>query len=238
MEYTLLDFQMKPCETTYPELPSNIVRHSFDLLKDIPSRQDWVGYFDLVHQSHMAVSFTYEQWSTVLGDYFKLLKPGGYLQLLEIDFHQVSGRRWGMWAMNWLCKLGAMRKINIEIVANLPQLLKDTGFTLLCEDRKEPRFAETFPEEPILNAPAQWYIDSTWVMCIKAYELGFIKEEEWAEFQTGVRKEAQTLKDTTNIPAVMYLAQVSSFVYIVSRLHDSRLRQDFVLFGYSQKPLL
>ncbi|RUS21692.1 S-adenosyl-L-methionine-dependent methyltransferase [Endogone sp. FLAS-F59071] len=41
--------------------------------------------FDFVFQRTMAMSFTKEQWATVMKEILRVLKPGGWIQLVECD---------------------------------------------------------------------------------------------------------------------------------------------------------
>jgi len=71
--------------STYPgllDLPSNVKLLKQDILSPWP--EDWKGTFDFVHQRHtMASAGSFEQAIKVTRSLFELLKPGGWLQLVD-----------------------------------------------------------------------------------------------------------------------------------------------------------
>ena len=171
----------------------------------------------------MVAAFTSEQWRKVLGDYFKLLKPGGYLQLLEFDSQNIKYGPWGTWARRWFFELSRKRNINLNIAADLPRLLEELGFTLISRDKREPTFPTIYRNEPMPNAFAQWYINTCSALSSKARQLYLGTQEEWAEFQQGIKKEATELKDSKDVistPIFVFVAQVR----MLSPLHQYKAR--------------
>ena len=99
-EFTLLDFNINLCKWAYPTLPNNIRLHSFNILEDFAMHPEWADRFDLVHQRLMFFAFTPEQWPNVLQSYFRVTKPGGYIQLFEYNPDYANRSPWLEWATN------------------------------------------------------------------------------------------------------------------------------------------
>ncbi len=57
--------------------------------------EEWKGQFDLVHQRLLLAALRSEQWPVVLSEMYRVLKPGGAVQLVEFDLSPKSkARRW------------------------------------------------------------------------------------------------------------------------------------------------
>ncbi|KLO13589.1 S-adenosyl-L-methionine-dependent methyltransferase [Schizopora paradoxa] len=77
---------------------ADISDKSFPPPNDVPSNahfsvapatalpHEWDGYFDVVHQRYVANALRASDWKTALSEFHRVLKPGGALQLVEIDF--------------------------------------------------------------------------------------------------------------------------------------------------------
>jgi len=81
----------------------------------------------------MVCAFTEDAWNSNISCFYRCLKPGGVLQLLEIDVLRVISEdlstppettRW-MKALTELCH---SRNIGPEAIVNIPGILKKTGF--------------------------------------------------------------------------------------------------------------
>ncbi|KAE8143894.1 S-adenosyl-L-methionine-dependent methyltransferase [Aspergillus pseudotamarii] len=64
-------------------LPSNIRTLVWDIKTDPP--EDLIGVYDIVHIRHFTLVLIEEELENVLTRLLKLLKPGGYLQWVEVD---------------------------------------------------------------------------------------------------------------------------------------------------------
>lgn len=64
-------------------LPSNCQLRVCNALNGLSEFPD--GSFDVIHIRFMVLSFTGEEYPQVVKDCWRLLKPGGYLEILETD---------------------------------------------------------------------------------------------------------------------------------------------------------
>lgn len=70
------------------DLPSNFHFYGQDICKPWP--ESWQGTFDLVHQRTVLVNARKMPLQDVLSPMARLLKPGGWIQLMEGDFADVE----------------------------------------------------------------------------------------------------------------------------------------------------
>ncbi|EJD00022.1 uncharacterized protein FOMMEDRAFT_53200, partial [Fomitiporia mediterranea MF3/22] len=124
------------------EVPGNVKLHVVSSM-DMPA--EWTNTFTLVHQRLLVAAFTAEQWSKDLAEMFRVLKPGGTIQLMEIC-------NYGSLHVP-LEKLPATKKVDELIIATLnhknllgkacgralPRMLEETGFSdVQVEDHQLP----------------------------------------------------------------------------------------------------
>ena len=215
MRFTLLDNNINICNTAYPELPANFTAESYDINQGISNHKDWANHFEIIHQRLMIAAFTSDQWQKVLKDYYRALKPGGYLQLLEIDVGNIVGGPSATWGRELFFKLAAKKNINLNITADLSQFVEEAGFKLFKQDRREPPFTEVRKERnepPSENNFLKWYVATSSAVPGNAHKLGFISDDEWAQFQEDIEKEALEMKVHATMPAVLIIAQVVSIL--------------------------
>ncbi|KAI8064274.1 S-adenosyl-L-methionine-dependent methyltransferase, partial [Gilbertella persicaria] len=61
--------------------PSNTFFSQHDILNGLPFPNE---YFDYIHMRHVYTCFSEEDWTTVMNEIKRLLKPGGYIELREL----------------------------------------------------------------------------------------------------------------------------------------------------------
>ncbi|KAG9302569.1 hypothetical protein G9A89_007273 [Geosiphon pyriformis] len=73
-------------DPTFPNegKPSNAAFIECNVLDGIPFPENT---FDCVHQSGMLSTYTGSQWGIVLREMVRVIKPGGYLEIAELDFN-------------------------------------------------------------------------------------------------------------------------------------------------------
>jgi hypothetical protein len=63
---------------------SGITLHSQNITKPFPAA--WDNTFDVIHQRLLVWGLKTADWSNAINNYMAILKPGGYLHLVEIEF--------------------------------------------------------------------------------------------------------------------------------------------------------
>ncbi|KZT60178.1 S-adenosyl-L-methionine-dependent methyltransferase [Calocera cornea HHB12733] len=98
---------------------------------DLPS--EWTSKFVYVHQRLMVLAFTHDAWKKCISDFFRILKPGGWVRLEEYDGVRVFDgyrepsplyRRF----LQGLSVLGEKRGIASDNLLKITGLMKDAGF--------------------------------------------------------------------------------------------------------------
>jgi len=78
-------------ENLFPQpstLPPNL-HFQVQSVLDLP--KEWTNKFDLVHQRLLLLGLRDAEWRKALGEINRVLKPGGWFQMLEIDEWEQSG---------------------------------------------------------------------------------------------------------------------------------------------------
>ncbi|KZP00124.1 S-adenosyl-L-methionine-dependent methyltransferase [Calocera viscosa TUFC12733] len=98
---------------------------------DLPG--EWTGKFAFIFQRLMVVAFTEDAWKRAITGFYRVLRPGGRLQLVEVDLLRVlypeaitppQTARW----LEGVRSLCGMRGVKPQTIAEIPELLKDAGF--------------------------------------------------------------------------------------------------------------
>lgn len=214
VHFTLLDYNIDLCKSVYPTLPANVDLQSFNLLTDFALHPEWTNSYDAVYQRLMCAALTAPQWSSLLRNYLDILKPGGWIQICELDpsrNRHIMGPYWSK-AVDWAFQLAKSRQIDFEIVQELPRLLKEAGFEVMIAEEKD--FSSDNGD--MLKA-SQWYIDTG--LAISARACGtIIKEDEWTEFKQGLLEESHHWK-IHNWKGCLVVAQVRSQISALRMMH-------------------
>ncbi|KAF5377385.1 hypothetical protein D9757_009706 [Collybiopsis confluens] len=119
--------------------PSPNIHFSLHSVTDFPA--GWSDTFTFAHQRFIVGALTETLWRQAVGELFRVLSPGGWLELVEMDLQ------------NWLFDVGPssnkLRSIMMTLYAEsgvivdlpdyLPRLLKEVGFLdVQCEVRAVP----------------------------------------------------------------------------------------------------
>ena len=98
---------------------------------DLPS--SWDAYFDLVNQRFLIAALTKEQWKKIISKLFRALKPGGAIQILEVDHYKSSFESLTLAATekcDGYCNAIIEKRnlLGFDCCQQLPILLEEAGF--------------------------------------------------------------------------------------------------------------
>lgn len=108
-----------------PQPPSNISLSVGSVL-DMPSA--WTNTFDLVHQRLLIAALRRSEWPIALSQIFRILKPGGWVQLAEVGKMHLQGPK-TLQHESLLSKLFAHRDMLRDCASHLPVMLIEAGFS-------------------------------------------------------------------------------------------------------------
>lgn len=84
--------------------------------------------FDFTQQALATLAYKTDEWKSVLSEMKRVTKPGGYIQLIEVDFYiQPLGEGGGLWRDQVLDQLKRKRDIDGRIACQLSNLLTEIG---------------------------------------------------------------------------------------------------------------
>lgn len=111
----------------FPRHPPPNVSFCLASVTELPAA--WTGRYTFVHQSLLTAALQRPQWEVALSEIHRVLKPGGWVQLIE------TGGTWnvvGPYSRKFLTmyeRLTARKNLFFDCVQQLPDLLTETGFT-------------------------------------------------------------------------------------------------------------
>ncbi|RCH80544.1 hypothetical protein CU098_006693 [Rhizopus stolonifer] len=86
------------------------------------------NHFDFVQQRLVTSSFTISDWKCAIQELVRVTKPGGYIQLLEIDHYTFNlGPLGKLWEAELINTIREKRKMEPRMACHLPDLLKAMG---------------------------------------------------------------------------------------------------------------
>lgn len=110
---------------------STVDLRAHNIIEPFPPSWEWNGRFDVIHQRLLVWGLKLADWPRVLENFNLILKPGGYVQLVEIEFidpnnpAQLPGLKKQASMQKWSTEAFGM---DIDIAYKLDTLLKDAGF--------------------------------------------------------------------------------------------------------------
>ncbi|PKK72775.1 S-adenosyl-L-methionine-dependent methyltransferase [Rhizophagus irregularis] len=109
-----------PTETKF----SNVTFFLANVLDGLPFEKNT---FDFVFQRFLTSSYTNKQWEKVINELIRILKPGGYLELMEKDNNWISIGPSSKILQESFLKLLGEKDINPSMNLKIEQLLKDSN---------------------------------------------------------------------------------------------------------------
>ncbi|KAF9070933.1 hypothetical protein BDP27DRAFT_1362173 [Rhodocollybia butyracea] len=120
---TGIDISQRLFPTQYPQNVTFAV-HS---VTNLP--ESWSNRFKVANQRLLSGALTHEQWGMALSELYRILKPGGWIQLLESSPLEVKTSSGPMKRLtDAVAALFVNKGLVLDIVETLDQRLKDAGF--------------------------------------------------------------------------------------------------------------
>jgi hypothetical protein len=144
--------------------------HEHDIRSATPPDLSWDGSFDLIHQRLLIWGLQAGEWPTVLKNHLSLLRPGGWIQLVEGQWVDKDDT-FNASVFPSLSKMSEMQKwstssfgMEIYVAYQLEDLLKETGFQSVTKTQFDLGYGGKAKEE-------DWKIRSTdmWIDTFRSF---------------------------------------------------------------------
>jgi ubiquinone/menaquinone biosynthesis C-methylase UbiE len=143
--------------TTYFPAPKDIPQNvHFSEQSVLALPQAWTNKFNIVHQRLLICGLSTDNWRTALQELYRVTKPGGWIQLIEIDA-QGKQANYGPAAKKFLIWLKAlMNQIGLvyDAVDHVLEHIKAAGFVNYFQEPKQ--FWIESHEAEVCEARAVW----------------------------------------------------------------------------------
>lgn len=106
--------------------PANTKFEKRNLRYKLP--EEWSDTYSLIHQRLLLVALLNDEWPAVIAEYFRVCKPGGYIQLSEIDGIVKQPGKTTEIFLKMETQLFKAKGMDLAVSARLETLLKDAGF--------------------------------------------------------------------------------------------------------------
>jgi len=131
----LQGIDVSPNNFPNPEIIPSNVHFSVSSVTNLP--QEWTNKFDVINQRLLIFGLLEVEWPQALAELFRVLKPGGIIQLADLDlpYGLGIGPRCdeGLKALMSLC---AVSRLMSTCASRLPGLLEAAGFEEILFERK------------------------------------------------------------------------------------------------------
>ncbi|KAJ8663281.1 hypothetical protein O0I10_000519 [Lichtheimia ornata] len=105
--------------------PSNCHFHTKNLVEEKPFPDN---HLDYIHQRLLVLGLLEANWDKVIAQHMKMLKPGGWIELVEVTFRVLeNGGPKATKLMHAVEKVGGDKGLNMEIPFQLEERLKKAG---------------------------------------------------------------------------------------------------------------
>lgn len=171
------------------DAPSNI---KFVQASTLSLPADWSDKYQLVSQRMLLGAFTRSEWPQVLSEFYRVVKPGGWIQLIEGTQHKA-----GPASKQQLKLIGALlekRKLFFDVAYHLAEMVHEAGFINVVEVRRTAKLGKWAGD---LGRLCKWNVVTGYrsmkVPVMKSDGLGIIhSEQEFDELMDAVDEELDT----------------------------------------------
>lgn len=87
----------------------------------------WTSKFSLVNQRLLVLALTKAEWRKVISEIYRVLKPGGYAQFVEIDSNWYSGPKTAM-HVAFLSTFLEAKGLDLQCCDHIPGWMRAAGF--------------------------------------------------------------------------------------------------------------
>ncbi|KAI8096470.1 S-adenosyl-L-methionine-dependent methyltransferase [Halteromyces radiatus] len=119
--------------------PQNVTFDLHNALEGLPYENN---SFDLIHMRLLITAWRVEEWSFILKEIYRVLKPGGYVQLVESDFTVTQKSPMVEMFNKTLYTTIQQRGLDPFIVKHLDTLLPEHGFQIVEKELKLVNYGE------------------------------------------------------------------------------------------------
>lgn len=148
---------------------------------------DWTSDFQLVNQRLLIAALSKENWNTAVEEIFRVLAPGGWVQLIEAS-HCVAGeatqRHFSM-----LQDLFVKRGLLLNCIEHIPNVLKGTGFDKITTQRLEISLGGGDDEDGMKAKARESFIGAYKGMQTPVVKMGIRTEGEFKELVEDLERE-------------------------------------------------
>jgi len=139
-----------------------------NVTQPFPQSFGWQNSFDIIHQRLLIWGIKSTEWVTVLRNYFDILKPGGYLQLVEAEWINPSKPV----ELPQLRKQAILQKwsteqfgMDIDIAYRLEDYLRSAGFDHIQKVQFDHGYGAKAKDTNFANPSAE-----LWVECFRSLD--------------------------------------------------------------------
>ncbi|KAG1798251.1 uncharacterized protein HD556DRAFT_1440588 [Suillus plorans] len=151
---------------------------------------DWTSNFQLVNQRLLIAALSKEMWNTVVDEIFRVLAPGGWVQLLEASHcsaGEVTQRHFSM-----LQDLFVKRGLLLNCIEHIPNVLKSAGFDNITAQRLEISLGGGEDEDGMEAKARESFIGAYKGMQTPVVKMGIRTEGEYVKLMEDLEREWET----------------------------------------------
>ncbi|KAJ3710861.1 hypothetical protein C8R42DRAFT_729073 [Lentinula raphanica] len=140
------------------------VHFSLNSVANLP--KDWADSFALAHQRFLVLALNDNLWHSAVSELFRVLRPGGWIELVEIEARDFSSWTVGPNSKKLASLINGLydeRTVMGNLSSYLPEILKDAGFIdVECELRHVPIGGEELSDTPHQITDIEGYSSQLW----------------------------------------------------------------------------